>query len=89
MAIENASNSCGHRCIRSNQQKNVFSCLAVTCAQPPSTLSRKLDGGKDQYYSIIFYYVSHETSHIHSILLFSFLADGEVLLDEVSFSRLD
>ena len=30
-----------------------------------------------------------ETSHIYSIFLFSFLADGDVLLDEVAFLRLD
>ena len=30
-----------------------------------------------------------ETSHIYSIFLFSFLADGDLLPGEVAFSRLD
>ena len=42
------------------------------------------------FFSIIFDYVLRiETSPIYSIFLFSFLADGDVLLDEVAFSRLD
>ena len=47
-------------------------------------------GEKISFFSIIFDYVLRiETSPIYSIFLFSFLADGDVLLDEVAFSRLD
>ena len=65
----------------------VFGSNLCTATPVPSTLDR----GKDQvFFSIIFDYVLRiETSPIYSIFLFSFLADGDVLLDEVAFSRLD
>ena len=44
-------------------------------------------GGKISFIASSF--VSRKTSHIDSNLLCSFLADGEVLLDEVAFSCLD
>ena len=48
-------------------------------------------GEKISFFSIIFDYVpaNWNITYIYSIFLFSFLVDGDVLLDEVAFLRLD
>ena len=82
----NASNSCSHRCIRSNQVISNL-CTATLYPQQKNSVREKIS-----FFSIIFDYVSRELKHhiyIYSILLFSFHPDGDVLLDEVAFSRLD
>ena len=65
--------------------------LAVTCEQPPSTPNRKTRWGKRSVIltSFLIIFPRIETSHIYSIFLFSFLADGDLLPGEVAFSRLD
>ena len=70
----NASNSCSHGCIRSNQQNNVLGCfLQWPVYSHPLRSKEKLDEGKDQFFSIISGYVSRELKHNLYIVFSSFL----------------
>ena len=60
-------------------------CTASLYPQQKNSMGEKVSN-----FSIIFYYDSYETSHIYILIfLFSFLSDGDLLQDEVVFSRLD
>ena len=61
-------------------------CTATLYPQQKNSMGEKIS-----FFSIIFDYVSRELKHpIYKVFsIFSFLADGDLLLDEVAFSRLD